>query len=191
MPVLEAYLNGEHIGDDLVLTYPTNSTPYEFQFFLHNAGAAAADQMFIRWVTHSFSTNFVDGPKWHYEDLGAFGRKDAIKAAMVQYGDKALPATFGANFQPFTVNSDKVEIFCGFITYGAVGAETKTARIHIAFQNPQGETNVFRDGAAQKYLSNFKSLTDRKDLGLLKLRFDSTNDFLLFQRDNPSVQLDK
>lgn len=189
--VLEAYLNGEHIGDDLLLTYPTNSNQHEFHFYLHNTGTAAADQMFIRWVTHSFATNFVNGPKWLYDDLEAFGRKDAISAAMVQHGDKALPAKFGANFQPFTVNPDKVEIFYGFLTYGAIGAETKAARIHIAFQNPQAVTNAFHDTAAQKYLNKLGLSADRKDVGHLKLRFDSSNDFLRFHRDNPSVQTNK
>lgn len=151
----------------------------------------AANEMFVRLATHSCSTNFVHGPKWFYEDVGAFAYTDPILGGMVQRSDKSIPPTFAAKFQPFGVDPNKVRLFGSFLTYGATAAKTKTGRIHIAFDNPPGITNVFRDKEARAYLRKFDpAAAERIDLAAMKLTFDSTNEFRAFQRGSPSARIE-
>lgn len=194
-PKLEPYLNLERLADDTVFVYPTNSTypsnaPWcELTFSVRNRGNMDATEMFLRLTTHSYVSNSVHAPKWRVEEVADFVHTDERLAALVQRGDRPIPPMFSAKFQPLLINSGKIQCFGGQITYGAIGAETKIARIHIIFDNPAGVTNVFRDKVARAYLSRIDAGNAlRSDTFTMKFILDSTDDMERFQKDNPWVR---
>jgi hypothetical protein len=128
-------------------------------------------------TVHTLATNLVHGPKWLVEPVAGFGTFDPLQEKMVQYADKVLPPKFNLSFQPFWLHQTKVEVFYGFVQYGATGAEIKSARLYFVFTNPSGVTNVYHGKEAGKFLSRYQhGVAENKNHAVLVLRLDDEKD---------------
>lgn len=182
-PKLEAYINGYKLSDDTVFVYPTNQPSEEFTFWINNVGNLSASEIFVMMNVDPRATNFIYGPKWKYEEVGWIGHTETNVVKMFQTADKTIPPKYSGKFQPFSVNLSKVGIFCGWVTFGGIGAKTQNGRVHFAFKNPPGITNVLYGQEARKFLEKISPTAGTsKQTGVVQFVFETTNQLELFYR---------
>jgi len=180
-PKLEAYINGYKLSDDTVLVYPTNQPSEEFTFWINNVGDQSASEIFVMMNVHPKATNFIYGPKWNYEEVGWIGHTETNLVKMFQTADKTIPPNYSGKLQPFSVNSRKVEIFCGWVTFRGIRAKTQSGRVHFAFENPPGITNALFGKDARNFLQKISApAATNKQIGVVRFVFETTNQLEVF-----------
>jgi len=188
-PEIHAFINGHKLGTDTVLIFPTNTAAFELKLQLLNSGKIAANDAFASITTLAWATNIMHG-KWEYHEFEQIGSSDPSRGRAVQFLERPIPPGFSGRFESLWLEPSKVEVFVGWLTFGATGADTKNVRVHIALEG--SETNILRESQTASFFSRHDNaaVATNINLGVMQLLFDSTNEPKVFE-NYPGVRASK